>query len=87
MVESFFHFHPDCEIFNRNKYYLIKCKKAEIRFNIDEKWSERNLIKGGLNPIFGWYSPRFNYIQDTHTLELKKNVNGKNIFVNTIYLT
>jgi len=87
LVESFFHFHPDCEIFNRNKYYLIKCKKAEIRFNIDEKWSERNLIKGGLNPIFGWYSPRFNYIQDTHTLELKKNVNGKNIFVNTIYLT
>lgn len=60
-VEQFWHFHPDCKVESLNSGNLqIFCGSVKVRMEAaDSKQLREQIYKGSVEPISGWYSPRF----------------------------
>lgn len=86
LIECFYHLHPDCSIIKKDNLFEIECGEVIIRMAVDEKWGQREIIKGAKNPLNGWYSPFFNELKESYTLKLNVDINGKESFCSTIYL-
>lgn len=86
LIECFFHLHPDCFMTEKDNLFEIECGEIRIRMVVDEKWSQRKIIKGAKNPLNGWYSPCFNKLKESFTLKLNTDINGNESFRSTIYL-
>lgn len=86
LIECFFHLYPECFFLKDGHFFDVIWGKAKIRMKVDEKWNQQKIIKGKKKPLNGWYSPRFNQIQESQTLVLSANIEGSESFCSTIYI-
>jgi hypothetical protein len=85
LVECFFHLHPDCRVTVKGNEIQIGLNNITLRMQVDELWSEIDLIKGDVYCRGGWYSRRFNELQETVTVKLSAKVAGNSSFATLIY--
>jgi hypothetical protein len=86
LVESFFHFHPDIGVINHDQCIWIEFGRVKARMRVDDKWQVMEIVRGSLNPLLGWYSPKFNHIQAASTLRLSSEITGNRVFHTEILL-
>ncbi len=86
MIECFFHLHPNCSLSEEKCCFAIECEGVKVKLEVDKKWNQIRIIKGATNPLIGWYSPRFNILQETNTLVMSATINSSELFCSIIYL-
>lgn len=86
LIESNFHLHPDCFVEKSNGSIDINCSRTRISVEVDKKWQSVEVIKGEKEPMRGWYSARFNHIQEANTLALSVEINGSQTFSSKIHV-
>ena len=66
-IEIFFHLHPLCEIRKEKDTLWIHRDGKRIGLVKDPRMESR-IVKGGTDPILGWYSKSYGKKEPTHTL-------------------
>ena len=83
LYEIFFHLHPECQISdNQNTIYIYR-GKVKICMHIDPRLIIR-FFRGSYDPVFGWFSKRFNHIEETTTIVCSSHFSGNVSYFNTI---
>jgi len=78
-VKLFFHLHPDVSVHHEgDNAYLISSDTATILLTVD-KTTKATIFRGSEDPLSGWYSPRFNRLQETTTLVFSKETRGNSV--------
>jgi len=82
-ISLFFNLHPDVEIEQKNNVLILKNKGTKIELTLDKKLKITR-HKGNLNPIRGWYSPRFGIKMPCYCIELQKTIQQTSKFITKI---
>jgi len=85
-LESFYHFHPYFAVTRNGQYFLVEGGKIRAKILVDQKWPVREIVKGCLEPLLGWYSPKYNHLEETYTLRLSSKITGNESFRTIIFL-
>jgi hypothetical protein len=79
-VECFFHFDPQCSVAINDAGVLVRSDAATLEMTIDSGWQRKTLERAASGPGPGWYSPRFNRLQESATLVLSATTVGNATF-------
>jgi hypothetical protein len=83
-IESRLHFHPERRVEREGDGFRISGGGPCLELRVDGKWTRRELLKGSLDPMGGWYSPSFNVLEETVTLLLGAWIEGDTTFCHTV---
>lgn len=67
-----FHLHPHTRLIKKNRWWLISNREAQIYMTLLED-SDFSIIRGSINPIYGWYSPCYGTKLKCDVMSCKKN--------------
>ena len=85
-VEGFFHFHPDISVVCQDYSIVAEWDTVRTRIGVDKKWKDLKIIRGSKKPQLGWYSQRFNHLQETQTVRLATEIEGNEELLTEIFL-
>lgn len=75
-AELFFHMHPACECSLSQKEVLISINGTPyVKLKFDNQL-DLKCYKGSQDPLFGWFSPRFNEIEESTTIVVQGRISG-----------
>ncbi len=87
LIESFFHFHPDCQVaLQKSNILVIREGKMVLKIIPDEQFEVIEIKKGNESPLTGWYSSGFNCIEECCTVRFAANINSDITFTNTLFI-
>ena len=83
-IKLFFHLHPDMHVQDEgNNTYLISFDITSVRLSVDSNMKPTKYC-GSEDPLSGWYSPKFNCLQETTTLVFSKETHGSERVESTV---
>lgn len=86
MVDQYWHFHPDCDVKVVGVGAIaIERGGTSIQINtVDTLILEDCTFRGSLDPIAGWYSPKFGEKISTSTVRWRRKVHESSVFNTSI---
>jgi hypothetical protein len=70
-AEQFFHLHPECKVDISGNEVRINRDDLCIMMEIDERLNVE-CFRGSKEPLLGWFSKRFNHLEETNTIVMKQ---------------
>ena len=83
LAEIFFHLHPECNAELDRQVISIRRDDVQLIMQIDPRLTVRP-YRGSDDPLFGWFSQRFNHKTETTTIVCNGQLSGSVVFTNTI---
>ena len=84
-IEQSFHLHPGCSLNIDGNEIFIDREDVRLKIEVDNRLRVE-LFKGSEEPLLGWYSKKFNHIEETNTIVCSGNMDG-NVKLKTLIAT